>query len=81
MYWPWFVVAFKFWPPLFVTLSSKKEATDLMIRITAQTALVCLLALSAAGCAVELPGSALGGFRLAPPDQAGKTEPSAPQRH
>ncbi len=52
-----------------------------MIRITVSTALICFLALSAAGCAVELPGSALGGFRLAPPDEAGKTDTSAPQRH
>jgi len=48
-----------------------------MIRITVSTALICLLALSAAGCAVELPGSALGGFRLAPPDAAGKDGKSA----
>jgi hypothetical protein len=65
--------------------ATNKEATDLMIRFAAQTALVCLLALSTAGCAVELPGSALGGFRLAPPDEAGreagKTGTSAPQRH
>jgi len=50
-----------------------------MIRFTAQTAMVCLLALSAAGCAVELPNSALG-FRLAPPDDAGKADASAQQR-
>ena len=42
-----------------------------MIRFTAQTAMVCLLALSAAGCAVEMPMSA---FRLAPPDAAQKTD-------
>jgi hypothetical protein len=41
-----------------------------MHRLTT-TALALLLALSAAGCAVELPGSALGGFRLAPPDDTG----------
>ena len=50
-----------------------------MIRIAASTALICLLALSAGGCAVELPGSALTGFRLAPPD-AGKTDVGAEQR-
>jgi hypothetical protein len=63
---------------------ANKEAIDLMIRITVSTALVCLLALSAAGCAVELPGSALGGFRLAPPDDAGKdageTDPTSQRR-
>ena len=36
-----------------------------MIRVAAQTALVCLIALSAAGCAVEVPMEAL---RMAPPD-------------
>ena len=40
-----------------------------MIRVTAQTALVCLIALSAAGCAVEVPMEAL---RMAPPDATTK---------
>lgn len=48
-----------------------------MIQFTAQTAMVCLLALSAAGCAVEMPMSA---FRLAPPDAAQKTDAHS-QRH
>jgi uncharacterized lipoprotein YmbA len=48
-----------------------------MIRFTAQTAMVCILALSAAGCAVEMPMSA---FRLAPPDAAQKTDAHS-QRH
>jgi hypothetical protein len=47
-----------------------------MIRLTAQTTFVCLLALSAAGCAVEVPMSA---FRLAPPDASGQSE--TPQQH
>jgi len=47
-----------------------------MIRFSAQTALICLIALSAAGCAVEVPMSA---FRMGPPDAAQKTD--APQRH
>jgi hypothetical protein len=47
-----------------------------MIRLTAQTAFVCLLALSAAGCAVEVPMSA---FRLAPSDASGHGD--TPQRH
>jgi hypothetical protein len=42
------------------------------------TALVGVLALSAAGCAIELPKSAIGAFRLAPPDAAQKTD--APER-
>jgi len=42
-----------------------KEAIDLMIRFSASTALVCLIALSVAGCAVEVPMKA---FRMAPPD-------------
>ncbi|MGH6735920.1 MAG: hypothetical protein ACRECX_07545 [Methyloceanibacter sp.] len=46
----------------------------------ASAALVCLLALSAAGCAVELPKSALSGFRLAPADEAGKSDAAAPRR-
>lgn len=36
-----------------------------MIRFAAQTALAGLLALAAAGCAVEVPMDA---FRMAPPD-------------
>ena len=48
-----------------------------MIRFTAQTALVCLIALSAAGCAVEVPMSA---FRLGPPDAAQNTDAHS-QRH
>lgn len=40
-----------------------------MIRFTAQTAMVCLIALSAAGCAVEVPMKA---FQLGPmPKDAG----------
>ena len=34
----------------------------------AVTTMVCLIALSAAGCAVEVPMSS---FRLAPPDETG----------
>jgi hypothetical protein len=34
----------------------------------AATTMVCLIALSAAGCAIEVPMSS---FRLAPPDDAG----------
>lgn len=52
-----------------------------MIRFTAQTALVCLLALSAAGCAVEVPKSAFSGFQLGPmPKDAGKAD-THKQRH
>ncbi len=39
-----------------------------MIRFTAQTAMVCLIALSAAGCAVEVPMKA---FQLGLPKDAG----------
>jgi len=48
-----------------------------MIRFTAQTAFVCLIALSAAGCAVEVPMSA---FRLGPPAAAQNTDAHS-QRH
>jgi len=48
-----------------------------MIRFTAQTAMICLIALSAAGCAVEVPMSA---FRLGPPDVVQKTDAHS-QRH
>ncbi len=41
----------------------------------ASTALVCVLALSAAGCAVEVPMDA---FRMAPPDKAGTADPVKP---
>ena len=44
---------------------TNKEATDLMIRIAVSTALAGLIALSVAGCAVEVPMKA---FRMAPPD-------------
>ena len=49
-----------------------------MTRITI-TVLVCLLALSAAGCAVELPMSAFSGSRLAPPDATLKSDVRLPQ--
>ena len=45
-----------------------------MIRLTAQMALVCLIALSVAGCAVELPLSSFTGSRLAPPDATLKSD-------
>jgi len=44
------------------------------------TALACLLAISAAGCAIELPKSAIGGFRLAPPDGTGQNATVPPRR-
>ena len=50
-----------------------------MIRLVAQTALVCFVALSAAGCAVEVPKSAFSGFMLAPPD--GANQGDAANRH
>jgi len=46
-------------------IGTNKEANDLMIRFTALAALAGLIALSAAGCAVEVPMKA---FRMAPPD-------------
>ena len=46
-------------------IGTNKEANDLMIRFTASAALAGLIALSAAGCAVEVPMKA---FRMAPPD-------------
>jgi hypothetical protein len=51
-----------------------------MIRLTAQTALVCLFVLAAGGCAVELPKSAFGGFRLGPVDGAGQSDVGEPKR-
>ncbi len=47
------------------TCQEDEEATIRMTKL-ATTALVCLVALSAAGCAVEVPMSS---FRLAPPDE------------
>jgi hypothetical protein len=41
----------------------------------ASSVLVCLIALSAAGCAVEVPMDA---FRMAPPDKAGTLDPLKP---
>lgn len=51
-----------------------------MIRLTVQTALVCLIALSVAGCAVELPLSSFTGSRLAPPDATLKSDATAQRR-
>lgn len=51
-----------------------------MIRLAAQAALVCLFALAAGGCAVELPKSAFGGFRLGPVDDSSQSDTDAPQR-
>jgi len=47
------------------TCQEDEEATIRMTKL-ATIALVCLVALSAAGCAVEVPMSS---FRLAPPDE------------
>jgi hypothetical protein len=47
-----------------------------MIRFALSTALAGLIALSVAGCAVEVPMSA---FRMAPPDATLKGEARAPQ--
>jgi hypothetical protein len=47
-----------------------------MIRITITAALSGLIALSAAGCAVEVPMDA---FRIAPPDATLKNDVRAPQ--
>ena len=51
-----------------------------MIRLAAQTALAGLIALSAAGCAIEVPMKA---FRMAPPDATLKddTHPRADVKH
>jgi hypothetical protein len=49
-----------------------------MIRLTAQTAMVCLLALSAAGCAVEVPMKA---FQLGPMPKDAGTADAHSQRH
>ena len=45
-----------------------------MKRIAAAT-MVCLIALSAAGCAVEVPMSS---FRLAPPDKTSASDTARP---
>lgn len=47
-----------------------------MIRFTVTTALAGLVALSAAGCAVEVPMDA---FRVGPPDAKLKNEARVPQ--
>jgi hypothetical protein len=49
-----------------------------MIRFTAQTAMVCLIALSAAGCAVEVPMKA---FQLGPMPKDAGTADAHSQRH
>ena len=56
-----------------------KKAAFRMTRLVS-TALICLIALSAAGCAVEVPKSVLGGYRLAPPDDAGKANAASQRR-
>ena len=50
-----------------------------MIRFSVTTALAGLIALSAAGCAVEVPMSSFTGSRLAPLDATLKGEARAPQ--
>ncbi len=54
-----------------------EEATIRMTRLTTTASLVCLMALSAAGCAVEVPMKA---FRMAPPDETGARE-NAPKQN
>jgi hypothetical protein len=52
-----------------------------MIRLTVQTALVCLIAFAAAGCAVEVPKSAFSAFQLGPmPKDTGPADTHS-QRH
>jgi hypothetical protein len=52
-----------------------------MIRLTAQTTMVCLIALSAAGCAVELPKSAYSAFQLGPMAKDAGAADTHNQRH
>ena len=57
------------------TCQEDEEATVRMTKF-ATTALVCLMALSAAGCAVEVPMKA---FRMAPPDETSASDTARQQ--